>query len=465
MIKRLSPLLLFTMAATAWSASRDAQWKKVDDAINKGLPKTAITELEPIIRDTLAEKAYGEAAKAIARKIVLEGNIQGNKPEEKITRMESEIAKAPRELVPMLDTILANWYWHYFQNNRWRFMQRTATAQAPGKDFTTWDLPRLFAEIDRQFGKALAAADVLKKTPITTYADLLEKGTMPDAYRPTLYDFVAQEALSFYSSGEQAAAKPQDAFEVAATSPIFDTAERFIAWKIQTEDTNSPVYKALRLYQELLAFHLKDRDPSAFADADLARVLYGQNIAHGEEKNARSKAALETICKRWPDHEVSASALYHLARTIQEEGDLVQARATAQRGASAFPNSPGGKQCRNLITEIESKSAAISTERVWNAALPKIQVNYKNVEAVYFRAVAFDWNTFLERRHTRPEYLSESERKALLAKTPTFAWSAKLPATPDFKERTEKLSAPDNLKPGFYFLIARHDPNFIERDT
>src|SRR6478736_2947027 len=156
MIKRLPPLLLFTIAATAWSASRDAQWKKVDDAISKGLPKTAITELEPIIRDALKEKAYGEAAKAIARKIVLEGNIQGNKPEEKITRLEAEIAKAPAEIKPLLKTLQAHWYWHYFLQNRWRFMQRTATAKAPGKDFTTWDLPRLFAEIDKKFTEALS---------------------------------------------------------------------------------------------------------------------------------------------------------------------------------------------------------------------------------------------------------------------------------------------------------------------
>src|SRR6266446_9379363 len=189
----LLTLSLLVMAAQiGWSASREAQWKKVDDAISKGLPKTAITELEPIIRDALREKAYGEATKAIARKIVLEGNIQGNKPEEKITRLELEIAKAPKEMVPMLDTILANWYWHYFQNNRWRFMQRTATAEAPGKDFTTWDLPRLFAEIDRQFGKALANTDVLKRTAITDYKEVLEAGTMSDAYRPTLYDFIAQ---------------------------------------------------------------------------------------------------------------------------------------------------------------------------------------------------------------------------------------------------------------------------------
>src|SRR6266481_8555342 len=168
-MKKIFPCALLTFALNlsfSFAASRDTQWKEVDEAVKKGLPKTAIEKLEPIIQGALKDKAWGEATKAIARKIVLEGNIQGNKPQEKITRLEAEIAKAPKEIVPLLDTILANWYWHYFQNSRWRFMQRTATAQAPGKDFTTWDLARLFAEIDRHFQKALTAEAVLKATPI-----------------------------------------------------------------------------------------------------------------------------------------------------------------------------------------------------------------------------------------------------------------------------------------------------------
>src|SRR5712691_827802 len=139
-MKRLLAVLALVLAVSnsLCAASRDAQWKKVDEAINKGLPKTAIEKLEPIIQGALQDRAWGEATKAIARKIVLEGNIQGNKPEEKITRMEAEIAKAPKEIVPLLDTILANWYWQYYQQNRWRFMRRTQSAQPPGKDFTTW---------------------------------------------------------------------------------------------------------------------------------------------------------------------------------------------------------------------------------------------------------------------------------------------------------------------------------------
>jgi len=464
-MKNFICLLICLVVVSAKGASRQAEWQKVNDAISKGLPKTAIEQLDPIIKGAIADRAYGEATKAIARKIVLEGNIQGNKPEEKITRMQAEIAKAPAAMVPLLDTILANWYWHYFQQNRWRFLQRTATAQAPGNDFTTWDLSRLFAEIDRQFTRALSGAAQLKKTPVSNYDDLLEKGTAPDAYRPTLYDFIAQEALTFYTSGEQAGARSQDAFELSASSPIFDDAEKFIAWKIDTSDTNSPAYKALRLYQELLAFHSRDQNPSALADVDLARVIYGQNTAWGEDKPAHVKAAFDALARRWADHEISASALFQLGRVIQGEGDLVQARSTAQRGANAFPNSVGGRQCRNLIREIESKSASISTERVWNTPLPKIVVNYRNVTAVHFRAVAYDWSTFLQKRHSRPEYLNDEERKELLAKKPALEWSAELPATTDYAERIETLPAPDKLKPGFYFIVASHDPSFDEREN
>ena len=134
---------------TAAQPPRSEQWKKVDDAVKKGLPKTAIKELEPIIESALKDKAYPEAIKAVARKIALEGNIQGNKPEERVLRMQAAIAKAPKEMVPVMDAVLANWYWHYFQQNRWRFLQRTATAEAPGPDFTTWDLPRILGAIDK----------------------------------------------------------------------------------------------------------------------------------------------------------------------------------------------------------------------------------------------------------------------------------------------------------------------------
>ncbi len=451
--------------AFALAGPREAQWKKVDDAIAKGLPKTAIEHLEPIVEGALADKAYAEAIKAIGKRIALEGTIEGNKPEEKITRMKAEIEKAPAEMKPMMEAILANWYWHYFQQNKWRIMRRTATAEAPSQDFTTWGLPRIFAEIDKHFTAALAGAETLQKIPIADYDDLLAKGNMPDAYRPTLYDFLAHNALVFYASGEQAAAKPQEAFELLADGPVFAPAAEFTAWMPKTRDEESPKLKAVRLYQELLRFHQDDRDRAAFLDADLARLVFGSNTAFGEEKNARFKAALKRFVDRWGDHPISARARYHWAKALHGEGDWVAARTLALQGWQAFSDSVGGRMCYNLVQQIEAPSAHVSAERVWNEPWPEIEVRYRNVTKVYFRAVAYDFHQRLKSRSWHPEHLDSNEQKALLSKKPALTWSADLPATDDYQERVEKLPAPKDLKPGFYFLVASHDPQFGEQDN
>ncbi len=439
---------------------RADQWKKVDEAVNKGLPKTAITELEPIIEGALKDKAYPEAIKAISKKIALEGNIEGNKPEEKITRMQAAIATAPAEMHSVMNAVLAHWYWHYFQQNRWRFTQRTATGESPGTDIQTWDLPRIFAEIDKTFDKALANEKELKATPIAQYDILLAKGTIPDKYRPTLFDFLAFDALSFYTSAEQAGAKPQDNFELPADSPIFGSVEDFLKWEPKTTDANNKIIKGVALYKKLLSFHKDDAEKSALLDTDLHRLRFGWNKAVGETKNAKYKAALEAFAKANNAHELFAMAQYQLAGVVQGEGDLVKARDIALAGQKAFPDSPGGKLCYNLVQQIESKSAGTTTERVWADPLPTIKVTYKNVTKAYFRVVSADYIERLKATRWRPEQLNQDEAKALLNKKPEAEFSHDLPPTPDYKPRTEIIPGRAGLKPGFYYLIVSHDPDF-----
>ncbi|MBK9991292.1 MAG: hypothetical protein IPP19_11300 [Verrucomicrobia bacterium] len=174
------------MTTGLFGASRDEQWKLVNEAAGEGLPKTAIERLEPIIHGAVADKAYAEAVRAIGRKIALEGTIQGNKPEEKITRLEAELAKAPAAMKPAMETLLGHWYSQYFQHNRWRFNQRTQTASSPSADIQAWDLARILAEIGKHFDAALAEPATLKTTPIAAWDFLIDKGNVPDSYRPTL---------------------------------------------------------------------------------------------------------------------------------------------------------------------------------------------------------------------------------------------------------------------------------------
>ena len=342
--------------------------------------------------------------------------------------------------------------WHYYQNNRRRFLQRTATRKRPER-LHHLGLARLFAEIDRQFQR-LFRADILKplRCPFTmTFC----KGSMPDSYAQPLRLHRAR-SVEVYTSGEQAAAKPQDAFEIAATAQSLRQPAN--SWRGRSKARHRVAGAESHSSLPGLAQVPSERlDSSAFIDADLARLVFGNNVAFGEEKKARYPSALKALASQWADHELSALALHHWARAVQQDNDLVQAREFAQRGANAFPRSTGGRMCRNLIGEIAAKSVSIETERVWNAPWPRIEVRYRNLTNLHFRAVAYDWSVFLQKRRNRPENLGTQERKEVLAKAPTLAWSAKLPPTDDFKERAESLNPPDTSSQAFTFLLASPD--------
>ncbi len=455
----IAAALIGVLACAALAGERDDLWKQVDQAIDKGLPKTAIGILEQIIPGALEDQAYAEATKALCLKFVYEDWIQGGQMETALTELQDELETAPEAMKPVLEAVLAHWFWEYFEINRYRFVQRTAAGEASGEDFATWDLARILDEIDEHFTTALSAPEQLQAIDIADWGDLLEKGTVPDTYRPTLYDFLAHEALSFYSCGEQAAL-PEDAFEIMADSPIFAPVSEFLAWEPETTNTDSALYKAVQLYQALLRFHRSDKDETAFVDADLLRLIFGYNQALGAEKDDLYIDALERFANEWKGNEIAARAIYAWADVRYDQGDYVQARDLAMQGWTDYPAGYGGVQCYNLIQQIEGRSATIKTERVWNDPLPEIQVTYRNVTHVYFRAIRWD-------DVSRPSWsmLTTSERAALLAMRPNMGWSAALPATGDYRSRTESLPAPAGLTKGFYFLVASHNESFTSDDN
>ena len=456
-------LFLIAATCTAKAESRESLWNQVEDLIDQGLPQSAIAVLEDIIPGALGDQAYAEAIKAICLKITLEGEIQGGKTEEMIIRLEDEIAEIPEPMKPIMETVLAHWYSLYFRQNRSRFIERTQTAEPPGEDFTTWNLARILMEIDLHFAMALSAEEELKTIPIEEYDFLLEEGTVPDTYRPTLYDFLVHEALKFYNAAEQAGTSPQDVFEFMVDSPIFSSVDEFLLWQPETTNTESAKLKAIYLYQDLLEFHQDDSDKTAFIDADLLRLEFGYNHALGPGKEDKYIEALERFINQWPDSRISARAFYNRANVLYGQGDYLQAHTLATQGWNTYPDSIGGVWCYILIQQIERRSASIKTERVWNEPFPNIEVTYRNVTRVYFKIVPYPFEDWIQYRWN---YIYNDELAAiLLAIEPVLEWNEELPATTDYLQRTEISPAPENLESGTYFIIASYDPSFEENDN
>ncbi|HOT75114.1 MAG TPA: hypothetical protein PK467_04960, partial [Candidatus Wallbacteria bacterium] len=469
LIMTVLSVYLFSQQAFA-AQSTEELWKKVSEAENKGLPQTAIDSLKEIYRLASAENRQAEALKALLKSIVLDSNIKGNKADEKIKFLKEEIEKADERLKPVMRTVLAQWYWHYFSNNRYRFINRAQTAGLSESDFTTWDLAKLFAEISGLYLKALEDAEALKKMPLSDFSQILEKGNLEEKIIPTVYDFVCYKALEFFESGEQAGAAPSDAFEIDAAGPAFEEYSKFANYSPDTTDTSSVKLIALKIYQGLLKFHAGDADKDAFIDAEIRRLVYVKNTAAGDDKQEIFIRRMGEIASEYKSSKLSALAVFYIAQELYDKGEYVKALQTAEQAVKDHPQSDGATNCRVVINNIKSRSYSLSAERaIMSGEKTKIAVNYKNIDTLNFRVVKESWKECLEGETAEEgrksfNWIDESEIRKMLAKKPEAEWSSSLKPTADYKQAQALVEAPQ-LPAGFYRVFASHKKDFSETDN
>ena len=466
-MKTLS-IILFLILSTVWGATlntdnapddRAALWQQVRQAESKGLPKSAAKLLAQIYDSAVADKQFAEATKAICYQIRTESRINQPAMPYAIRKLQAQLPELHEEVQPLAEVIQAHWFLNYYYQNRWQIQQRSQTAQSPSDDFETWDSVRLLDEVDRRLQAGLAAADKLKKLPIAQFDEILNKGSMPDTYYPTLYDFVARNATEFYSLDEQIA-RAQDAFELTADSPIFADTQTFLQWQPKSE-SKSPALRAIAIYQDQLKFHADDEDPTARLNVDLYRLRLGARIGAGDKDDLRYQAALQRFADQHIKHEISSIALAFQAQSFQSNGDLIKAHQTASVGMNRFPESPGGRKCFDIFHNIEQPQLNLVAEQVWNGDQTEIQATHSNLSEVHFRLIPFDyhnknWGRINDAAHT----INHSNAQQYLQKDPAASWSAKLPATEDFKPRTTAVPANTDVKPGSYLLVASVNKEF-----
>ena len=147
------------------------------------------------------------------------------------------------------------------------------------------------------------------------------------------------------------------------------------------------------------------------------------------------------------------------AQSLQSNGDLVKAHEVASIGMKRFPESPGGRKCFNIFNSIEQPQLSLVAEQVWNGNQTEIQATHTNLSKVHFRLIPFDyrkWNW----GNNDPTQLIRQNKKLFRDRAPVASWSAELPASKDFKPRTDAVPAQTDVKSGSYLLIASTSKDF-----
>jgi uncharacterized protein YfaS (alpha-2-macroglobulin family) len=439
-------------------------WQEVSTAENKKLPKTAIEKLDKIITLARDEGEKGHFVKAWSKKVLNQAHILGKKPQDKVKILKDNIDAAGDDVKPMLNTILAIWYWNYYNSNRYKFQNRSQTAGLNDDDFTTWDSPKLYQKVAELFDTVLVDSEWFKTQKLSEYKGLINKGGLSDEYCETLFEFFTREALEFYKNGMSTLPKPQDAYEIDSNTDAFSNISSFIKYNPSTSDKKSHALKSIRLYQELLRFLRVEQRFNALIDTDISRMKFVLQHGVGGNKQERFLKQMKTLSKKFKSYDASTMAIYEIAQVEFNKKEFLSAMQLCFEAMKRFPSSDGAKLCENLKARILQKSFSAQLESTINKHNSQLSLQYKNVKKLYFRVVEDEWDRGLDEEWADlGDYLSDEEVRQLLDRAPVMEWTVDLKETKDYKQASQMVNIPD-LPYGYYRVFISENPDFRDRN-
>ncbi len=352
----------------------------------------------------------------------------------------------------------------YYQQNRWRIMDRTTLADEEANaaaDFNTWDAQRFAKEIIKHYLLSIENKEALSKIPIKEYAVLLDSVTS-EAYRPTLYDFLAFRFLDFLQNEIYELPIPEIPFDVN-DERYWAEPQQFANIDIPATDELSFSYLTLYTLQELTLLHLNEPDCRALLDATLRRFEYLGTHSNLDNASALQLAALTSMEKQYQGKEGYEMVSFALGVFYDNRADqydkntrpeyknyYVNAIDWFNKTIAVAPKSIEAHNAKATIDVIKSSVVKFSSNNI----IPANQANlitfsYKNCENLYFRIISCKEEEYELKRSTDNTKLYAW----LIQQKKVYETKLNAPNEKDYRSVSGHFLLP-SLDAGFYVLLA-----------
>lgn len=442
-------------------------WTIVGTLEKQGLYRQAWNKVNSIYKEAVNNHDDLQQIKALIYQLKYRERIEENATVGNIHEVDSLAEKSQGIPKAILQSMLAEMYRGYVQQNRYQLYNRITSLSEKENDITTWSLSHFYNRIAALYKSSFQNASTLKQIQLKRLNVIIDTGKNSLSLRPTLYDLLAHRALIYFTGEEQYVIYPATHFII--NQPVaFADPEQFIKANFQSSDSSSLQLYALHLYQQLMAFHLHDKNPDAFMDVNIERLQYAYRKAVMEDKGSLYTSSLERIIHHPSGNAAIAMASYLLANYYIQQGSLYNAVTHPQNryalkkaleicnSVSATPVTLGSIKCQILKSEIRNLYISIEAEQVNVPEKPfRVLVKYKNASHLYFRLVKLpdDPRTvFSEGYQSNDHVLS----------LPVYRqWEQTFPDPKDYQQHSAEMKV-RALPVGRYALIASVNKNFIK---
>lgn len=458
---RISALLLFTFLFSLDVAAQHkytlADFYQVDSIANQAKPKDALALIKKINEQARQTRNMPLLIKSVIYRMMFQSYLEENAFDQILIDLRKDINTAKQPEKSILQSLLAETYWNYLQQNRWQINQRTPVQGDIGDDIKTWSIKKLNNETVNYYSLSLKEHQILQQIKVDTLGAVLAGDKTYRSFRPTLYDLLAHRAIDVLSNTQLGLTQYEDQLIDMGNVDWFGDRKTFLNITIPIDSTSFKT-QALQLFQNLIRFHRNDGNSSALADVDLKRLKFVQQHFTGDSQelyyNALSQLAVES-----KQSEVFADVLYEQAK-MHKNGQLpsdtskqnmIKAVALAEQAINAYPKSIGAQNAGNLIEDIKSSSLTIKVKEFILPDQPsQLYLSYKNTDTVQLRLYhSHEFKNGYEQFSNRADFLTFLKKNKVIKQ-----WLVTVPKTNDYQTHSlvDKIEA---LPFGSYTLIAQ----------
>ncbi len=456
-------LLIFSLFSNvAFAQHKDKYYhdnfKSIDSLAIIGKPKDAVSIIDKVNKSARAQRNTAMLIRATIYRMLFQGYLK----EEAISIINAElredIASAKQPEKSILQSLLAESYWRYYEQNRYNIIKRTNVEANVGSDIKTWPIGKLIDETLKNYMASVSEVKILQDTKIDSLTALMVGDSSSRYLRPTLYDVLAHRALDVLVNTQIELTKNDTSIDFNSAK-WFEKYNSFLNIEISNTDSTSFSSKALSIFKNLLSFHIKHQNISAFADVDVKRLNYIYSRSTLENKLKLYSSAIDELANYAKSTDIYGDVLFEKAskmydnrnqQNIKQRPDLKELVKIGNDVIQLYPNSLGAKNFEKLINDIKDKSLNISVQQLFIPEKPvQLFFSYKNVEAISIQLYKVSHN------HRNINLGSQTDYEKFSASNNVFKeWIVNTPENDDYLGHTliDKL---DGLAKGYYVIIAK----------
>ncbi len=447
-----------------------SEWLQIDSLERQGLYKSALERTEALYTRAKTDHKGAQVIKTLLFRGKYTTFLEEDGFVKAVQGFEQEEKKAAEPERAVLQSLLGELYSTYLQNQRWRIQERTPIPDGEGGDILTWSAAQIEKRALDFYSASVEQETALRAVPVDYLRDITQPGindsVTAQPLRPTLFDLLGHRALHYFADERSYLTEP--AYKFYLDQPqAFDPAPDFVRAAFESRDSASGKWLAIRLFQQLIAAHLKDPDPSALIDADLLRLQFAQNNSVLDNKEDRYRQALEILHKTHYYHASDAEIVYFLAQSLVEQDGrqkpedaslLKRAVTECEDVIRRHPGTFGAQQCSALLFDLRRPSLQLRTEAV---TLPEqavlLSLGFKNTSQVWVKVVPVP---------NDPDVLNQMDWELRLPYLNGIAaiqqrkWTINDPA--DYREHNTEISL-DPLPVGRYYVLAATSEDFTTK--